>query len=55
MLEGKRLVHAHSYRSDEMLMLINLVDEFGFKIKTLQHGLEGYKIASEIAKHRRWT
>ncbi len=50
-LEGKRLVHAHSYRSDEMLMLINLADEFGFKIKTLQHGLEGYKIAPEIAKH----
>ncbi len=49
-LEGKRLVHAHSYRADEMLMLLNLADEFGFKIKTLQHGLEGYKIASEIAK-----
>ena len=50
-LEGKRLVHAHSYRADEMLMLLNLADEFGFKIRTLQHGLEGYKIASEIAKH----
>lgn len=50
-LEGRRLVHAHSYRADEMLMLLNLADEFGFKIKTLQHGLEGYKIASEIAKH----
>lgn len=50
-LDGKRLVHAHSYRADEMLMLLNLADEFGFKIKTLQHGLEGYKIASEIAKH----
>ena len=50
-LEGKRLVHAHSYRSDEMLMLLNVADEFGFKIATLQHGLEGYKIASEIAKH----
>jgi imidazolonepropionase-like amidohydrolase len=50
-LEGKRLVHAHSYRADEMLMLLNLADEFGFKIKTLQHGLEGYKIASEIARH----
>jgi imidazolonepropionase-like amidohydrolase len=50
-MEGKRLVHAHSYRADEMLMLLNLADEFGFKIKTLQHGLEGYKIASEIAKH----
>lgn len=50
-LEGARLVHAHSYRADEMLMLLNLADDFGFKIKTLQHGLEGYKIASEIASH----
>jgi imidazolonepropionase-like amidohydrolase len=50
-LDGKRLVHAHSYRSDEMLMLLNLAKEFGFTVKTLQHGLEGYKIASEIAKH----
>ena len=48
-MEGKRLVHAHSYRSDEMLMLLNLAKEFGFKVQTLQHGLEGYKIASEIA------
>jgi imidazolonepropionase-like amidohydrolase len=49
-LDGKRLVHAHSYRSDEMLMLLNLAKEFGFTVKTLQHGLDGYKIASEIAK-----
>jgi len=49
-LEGKRLVHAHSYRSDEMLNLMLLADEFGFKIATLQHGLEAYKIAPEIAK-----
>ena len=32
-LEGKRLVHAHSYRADEMLMLLNLADEFGFKMQ----------------------
>ncbi|MES2125479.1 MAG: amidohydrolase family protein [Gemmatimonadota bacterium] len=50
-LEGKRLVHAHSYRADEMLMLLELSDEFHFHVQTLQHGLEGYKIASEIAKH----
>jgi imidazolonepropionase-like amidohydrolase len=49
-LEGKRLVHAHSYRADEMLMLLNVAKEFGFTVKTLQHGLEGYKIASEIAQ-----
>jgi imidazolonepropionase-like amidohydrolase len=50
-LEGKRFVHAHSYRADEILMLLNVADEFGFKVRTLQHVLEGYKIASEIAKH----
>ncbi len=53
MLEGKRLVHAHGYRSDEHLNLLILADEFGFKIRTLQHALEAYKIAPEIAKHRR--
>lgn len=50
-LEGKRYVHAHCYRADEILMLINLADEFGFKIKTFQHVLEGYKVANEIAQH----
>jgi imidazolonepropionase-like amidohydrolase len=50
-LEGKRLVHAHCYRADEILMLLRLADELGFKIKTLQHVLEGYKVAKEIAAH----
>jgi imidazolonepropionase-like amidohydrolase len=50
-LEGKRLVHSHGYRSDEFLELLKLADEFGFKVKTLQHGLEAYKIAPEIARH----
>lgn len=49
-LEGKRLVHAHGYRSDEHLNLMLIADEFGFKIATLQHGLEAYKIAPEIAR-----
>ena len=49
-LEGKRLVHAHGYRSDEHLNLMRIADEFGFKVATLQHGLEAYKIAPEIAK-----
>ena len=50
-LEGKRLVHAHCYRADEILMLIRLADEMGFKIATFQHVLEGYKVADEIAAH----
>lgn len=50
-LEGKRLVHAHCYRADEILMLIRLAEEIGFKIATFQHVLEGYKVANEIAAH----
>jgi imidazolonepropionase-like amidohydrolase len=50
-LEGKRYVHSHCYRADEILMLINLANEFGFKVKTFQHTLEGYKVAKEIAEH----
>src|SRR5579875_2151516 len=50
-LEGKRYVHAHCYRSDEILMLLRVADEMGFKVRTLQHVLEGYKVAKEIAEH----
>ena len=50
-LEGKRYVHAHSYLASEILMLIGIADEFGFKVKTFQHVLEGYKVAKEIAAH----
>ena len=50
-LEGKRYVHAHCYRADEILMLLRVADDFGFKIRTLQHVLEGYKVAKEIAAH----
>ncbi|MHC4991423.1 MAG: amidohydrolase, partial [Planctomycetota bacterium] len=50
-IEGDRLVHCHSYRQDEILMLIRLADHFGFTIGTFQHVLEGYKVADAIAKH----
>src|SRR5579862_3884359 len=50
-LEGKRFVHAHCYRADEILMLLRVADDYGFKIRTLQHVLEGYKVAKEIAEH----
>jgi imidazolonepropionase-like amidohydrolase len=50
-LEGKRLVHAHSYRADEILMLINVANDFGFKVRTFQHALEAYKVAREVARH----
>jgi imidazolonepropionase-like amidohydrolase len=50
-LKGKIDVHSHCYRADEIMMLLNLSDEQGFKIRELQHVLEGYKVAKEIAAH----
>lgn len=49
-LRGKIWVQCHSYRADEMLMMVRLSQEFGFKIGAMQHALEGYKIAPELAK-----
>jgi imidazolonepropionase-like amidohydrolase len=48
-MEGKRYVHSHCYREDEILMLLRVAKEFGFKVRTFQHVLEGYKVADEIA------
>ncbi len=50
-LEGRRLVHAHSYRADEILMLIRMAEDAGIRIGTFQHALEGYRVADEIAAH----
>src|ERR1044071_1285262 len=50
-LEGTRYVHAHCYRADEILMLLRVAEDYGFKIRTFQHVLEGYKVAKEIAAH----
>lgn len=51
MVEGRRDVHAHSYRQDEILMLMRVAEDFGFRIGTFQHVLEGYKVADVMAKH----
>src|SRR5205823_10866815 len=50
-LRGNIDVHSHCYRSDEIMMLLGLSDEFGFKVREFQHVLEGYKVAKEIAAH----
>ncbi len=47
-LAGERLVHCHSYRQDEILMLCRIAEDYGFKIGTFQHILEGYKVAEAI-------
>ncbi|HLP77046.1 MAG TPA: amidohydrolase family protein [Candidatus Paceibacterota bacterium] len=48
-LQGKRWIHCHAYRQDEMLMLTRLMQGFGVQIGTFQHGLDAYKIADELA------
>ena len=50
-LEGKRQIHCHSYRKDEILEVIRVAEEFGVKVATFQHVLEGYKVADEMARH----
>jgi imidazolonepropionase-like amidohydrolase len=50
-IKGDLKVHCHCYRADEILMLMRVANRFGFKVKSLQHVLEGYKIAPEIAEH----
>jgi imidazolonepropionase-like amidohydrolase len=50
-LAGDRLIHCHSYRQDEILMLLRLCERYGVRIGTLQHILEGYKVADAIASH----
>ena len=50
-IRGERWIHCHSYRQDEILALIKLCDEFHITIGSLQHILEGYKVADAMAKH----
>ena len=48
-LDGEILVHNHCYRADEMATMINIGEEFGYKISTFHHGVEAYKIADLLA------
>jgi imidazolonepropionase-like amidohydrolase len=48
-LNQELLISSHGYRADEFLALVRLAEEFGFRVQTLQHGIEAYKIAPELA------
>jgi imidazolonepropionase-like amidohydrolase len=50
-LSGELKIHCHCYRSDEILMLLRVCERFGVRVASLQHVLEGYKVAPEIARH----
>jgi imidazolonepropionase-like amidohydrolase len=48
-LRGERVVHIHSYRQDEILMFVRLSQQYGFKVASFTHILEGYKVADALA------
>ncbi len=48
-LKGDIIIHCHSYRADEILMLMNVCKDFGIKKLCFQHVNEGYKVAPELA------
>ncbi|MFZ1678468.1 MAG: amidohydrolase family protein, partial [Saprospiraceae bacterium] len=48
-LDGKIIIQCHSYRADEILMLLNVLRDFGVKKITFQHVNEGFKVAPELA------
>ncbi len=50
-LDGSIKIHCHCYRGDEILMLLNVASRHGVRVQSLQHVLEGYKVAPEIAAH----
>ncbi len=50
-MEDRIRVHAHSYRSDEILMLMRMAERHGFRIDNFTHVLEGYRVADELREH----
>lgn len=50
-LNGDMQVHVHAYRADEMIKMMRIAEDFGFKVHTFEHTLEGYKMADELREH----
>jgi imidazolonepropionase-like amidohydrolase len=49
-LDGEIIIHCHSYRADELLMLMNVLEDYGVSRLCFQHVNEGFKVAPELAK-----
>lgn len=50
-IRGDIIVHCHSYRADEILMLLDVLEDFGVTKITFQHANEGFKVAPELAAY----
>lgn len=49
-LRGNIIVHNHCYRADEMLQMLDLAQEFGYRIRSFHHGVEAYKVRDLMAR-----
>jgi imidazolonepropionase-like amidohydrolase len=49
-LKGEILVHMHCYRADEMMTILDMAEEFGYRVAAFHHGVEAYKVADELAE-----
>jgi imidazolonepropionase-like amidohydrolase len=49
-MRGNILVHNHCYRADEMATMLDIAEEFGYRISAFHHGVEAYKLAGRLAK-----
>jgi imidazolonepropionase-like amidohydrolase len=49
-LEGEIIVHNHCYRGDEMSIMLEIAEEFGYKVGTFHHAVEAYKIGDLLAE-----
>jgi imidazolonepropionase-like amidohydrolase len=50
-LNGKYWVRCHAYQAEEMLSIMRLCREYGVKLVSFEHGLEGYRIAPELVQY----
>jgi imidazolonepropionase-like amidohydrolase len=50
-LKGEILVHMHCYRADEMMTILDMAEEFDYRVSAFHHGVEAYKVAAELAEN----
>ena len=50
-IEGEVIPHVHSYRADEIVSFMNVMEDFGVEDIVFQHVNEGFKVAPELAAY----
>jgi imidazolonepropionase-like amidohydrolase len=50
-MAGRRFLHVHCYTPEEIMLVMRVAEDFGFKVRVFQHATQGYRVAEEIARH----